>query len=483
LVFREILGFIKGVGGYARSRKSSVSDELRSPDQFRVAARLSPELRKLGKVDVHLEMPLVELIEGRQYCELDVMVFLKRRLVGQFRISSMGSCVSISRLAYAIASHMPSAVLGFGSKNPNLAWAMFYQDLCKTMEDRVFVDLNEVLPSVSVVVATCNRPGSLRKCLQSLCDMAYGGDLEIIVVNNRPGEGRTEDVVREFPFVRVVGESRRGSSFARNAGVAAANGEIIAMTDDDMVVSVEWLDHLVEHFQRADVLAVTGNTLAAKLETQAELDFEKYGGFCRGLASREFSQDWLYRGKAAAPTWEIGGSGNVAFRASIFCDSNIGKFVEVLGAGVPAGVGEDTLMFYQILRSGGKIIYEPTAIAWHHHRVTDGELQRQILAYSKGHVAYHLMTLIRYGDLRSIWRIVFEIPISLTKRIIARVRGRNSYPWKLLITEIIGTLLGPVSLLQSFRHVTRIERKEYSDISANFYSGDREADAPMDPNS
>jgi hypothetical protein len=118
-------------------------------------------------------------------------------------------------------------------------------------------------------------------------------------------------------------------------------------------------------------------------------------------------------------------------------------------------VGEDTLWFYQVLRSGHVIVYEPSAVAWHHHRVTMKELRRQLMAYSKGHVAYHMLTFIRFRDNRALVRLGYELPRSVASRLWSKLRGRNRYPLRLLAVEIVGMLLGPFSLWQSTRHVSR----------------------------
>lgn len=457
LVTREIRGFIDGRDGYRRSRRTIVTDESTRPDRFSVSGDGGMKLRKLGFAMVDLEHPLERLAEGEECEELDVMVRWRGRVLGRFRIPTMGTAVTTGRLADTIAGVLGSTILSPGSLAPELAWADFQADLSKILKLDKVPEEQDLKLSVSIIVATCNRPGSLRECLTSLASLKYRGNTEIIVVDNRPSADSAARIVKQFPGVRLITEERPGSSYARNAGVTAARGEIIAMTDDDMRVAPDWLDHLMKPFARNDVLAVTGNTLAASLETVAERDFEKYGGFSRGFSRIEFDSRWLYRGKMrAAPTWKIGGSGNVAFRASVFREPEIGPFVETLGAGVPAGVGEDTMIFYQILRSGGTIIYEPAAMAWHYHRVRSGELRRQIFAYSKGHIAYHLLTLRKYRDYRALTRVLVEVPLSIAARTWQRMRGRSSYPWNLLGTEMAGTLLGPWSLWCSRRHVRRL---------------------------
>jgi GT2 family glycosyltransferase len=459
LIWAEVKGYYNGKNGYNRSRSEINIDESLRPDVFSNPFNISNHLKKVGIVEVDIESPLSDLDESANFEELEVVVFSNRLPLGSVRLKCFGSKISRFRLADAISTLLSGNILASSCQNLNLGWSIFYTSLCSILEVRTPQQASSINFSVSIIVTTCNRPDSLRRCLDSLVTIQHFGELEIIVVDNRPDSGVASLVIKNFPGVRLVREDRRGSSFARNAGILASRGDIIAMIDDDMKVSSEWLRQLTKPFERADVFAVTGNTLAGSLETSAELAFEQYGGFCRGMNSKEYSYNWLYGPWRAAATWEIGGSGNAAFRSSIFRDSKIGYFTEILGAGVPAGVGEDTLMFYQILRAGGTICYKPGAIAWHYHRASNSELRRQLLAYSKGHVAYHLVTLIKYNDLRGLSRILFELPKSLASRCLARSIRRNNYPWTLLAIEIAGTLLGPISLIQSYFHVCKEKKK------------------------
>jgi hypothetical protein len=74
------------------------------------------------------------------------------------------------------------------------------------------------------------------------------------------------------------------------------------------------------------------------------------------------------------------------------------------------------------------------------------------MAYSKGHIAYHLITWARYRDRRALNRVCLELPISLATRVWQRVRRKSTYPLRLLATEVVGTLLGPWALWRSHRH-------------------------------
>jgi hypothetical protein len=87
-------------------------------------------------------------------------------------------------------------------------------------------------------------------------------------------------------------------------------------------------------------------------------------------------------------------------------------------------------------------------------------LQRQIYNYSKGHVAYHLTTLIQDHDLRGALRIAVELPRWHVWRIKEWLLGRRSYPLSLTIREMFGNFVGPWALWRSRRRVKREGRSE-----------------------
>ncbi len=458
LVTREIKGYLDGIGGYRRARVKIVADESKRPDTFKIPpADGKQELCRTGLVVVDIAEPLRVLHEGLAKDSLEVLVQWRGKPLGRITLRSLGKAVVPSRLADEISRVLWWDVVTLGSADPAIAWSRQLAQLQDVIHPARPEDAGaEDAAGVSVIVATCDRPEDLRRCLTSLFALETSRRLQVIVVDNRPGLPGIREVLRDFPQVELVEEHRPGSSYARNAGIAAAREEIVVMTDDDMVVSPGWLEQLVKPLERADVAAVSGHTLPASLESEAEVEFEAYGGFGRGYQVREFDEYWFHRWKRrAVPTWQLGGTGNLAFRRSLSADPRVGPFEECLGAGVPAGVGEDTLWFYRILRAGHVVVYEPAAVAWHHHRVTREGLRRQLLAYSKGHVAYHLVTLMKFGDKRALVRILFELPQSMFSRAWDRLRGRSRYPWRLLAIEAYGMLAGPWSLWQSMRHVRK----------------------------
>ena len=86
------------------------------------------------------------------------------------------------------------------------------------------------------------------------------------------------------------------------------------------------------------------------------------------------------------------------------------------------------------------------------------ELRRQMYGYSKGHVAYHLTTLLRDRDRRALVRLA-QLPRGHVSQLLrwawTRARGRQFYPLSLILLQIWGSWAGPWSLWLSRRRVRR----------------------------
>jgi GT2 family glycosyltransferase len=261
--------------------------------------------------------------------------------------------------------------------------------------------------------------------------------------------------------VKLISEQRKGLSYARNAGIRAATGSVVVATDDDVTMPRDWLERLVAPFVRPDVMVVTGNVLPAALETEAQLHFETYGGLGRGFKRFDVNGDWFESFHwNAAPTWELGATANAAFRTTLFSDPAVGLFDEALGAGMPTGCSEDSYLIYRALKAHHTLVYEPASRVWHQHRASMGALRRQIYNYSKGHVAYHLTTLVSDHDLRSLKRVLVDLPIWRIRQVWRRSTSGSTYPNSLVAIEILGNLVGPIALLRAWLRVWRWGRTE-----------------------
>lgn len=114
-------------------------------------------------------------------------------------------------------------------------------------------------PKVSVVVCSYNGGATLRGCLAALQKMNYP-DFEVILVDDG-SKDNTQSIAAEFPLVKNILQPNRGLSVARNVGLYAATGEIIAYTDSDCMPDSDWLYFLVATLLQGSFAAVGGPNL------------------------------------------------------------------------------------------------------------------------------------------------------------------------------------------------------------------------------
>jgi glucosyl-dolichyl phosphate glucuronosyltransferase len=121
--------------------------------------------------------------------------------------------------------------------------------------------------SVSVLICTYNRASLLRDSLRVLGTLTPPpqAEAQIIVVDNNSTDETPEVIaqaVRASPIPIVgVREERQGKSFALNSGFERAHGDIIALTDDDVIPATDWLQRIVTDFRERDVTFVFGKVL------------------------------------------------------------------------------------------------------------------------------------------------------------------------------------------------------------------------------
>jgi GT2 family glycosyltransferase len=253
--------------------------------------------------------------------------------------------------------------------------------------------------SVSVVVTTCCDPVPLERCLRSVLACDYD-NVEVIVIENRPGSRATREMLaRHFGDrreLRYFEERRRGLSHARNTGLAAADGELVAFADDDTVVDPGWIRRSVEAFERAgSVDCVTGLILPLELETESQLLLEQFAGFGKGFRRRTYRLSAARNGEPLFPyaPGKIGSGANTIVRRDVARE--LGGFDPALGAGTAAAGGEDLDLYIRLILKGHEIAYEPSAIVWHRHPDGPDRLRRQVYRYGVGLGATFAKQLIR----------------------------------------------------------------------------------------
>ncbi|MEU0496667.1 glycosyltransferase [Mycobacterium sp. NPDC006124] len=239
---------------------------------------------------------------------------------------------------------------------------------------------------ITVVVCTRDRVDMLKVALASILALDYA-NYAVIVVDNAARTDETRNYVTGLgdPRVRLVVEPRPGLSRARNAGLSAATTEIVAFTDDDVLVDRHWLQGIADGFGRAPTAAcVSGIVPSGEIRTPAQAYFDQRVGWASSCNPALYELDSPPAGVPLFP-FQVGiyGTGaNFAVRREVVFA--LGGFDEALGVGSPTAGGEDLDMFFRILLGGWSLAYEPSAIVWHRHRADNDALAVQARGYGLG---------------------------------------------------------------------------------------------------
>jgi glycosyltransferase involved in cell wall biosynthesis len=247
------------------------------------------------------------------------------------------------------------------------------------------------VPSLSVVICTKDRPERLDRLLGTLepfvRDPAPFASVQVVVVDNNSVDGRTREAALKRPGFSYVMEPKTGLDFARNAGLDAATGDLIAYLDDDVVVDPGWLDGLFEAWRAdPDAGGWTGLVLPFELTTQAQVDFERRGGFRRGFDKLAFGPEQHANVLHPVNAGSFGAGCNMAFHRKLLLD--LDGFDEALDTGAPLPGGGDLDIFYRVIRAGRRLAYEPRYAVRHQHRQTVKQLERQYWTWGLGFMAF-----------------------------------------------------------------------------------------------
>ncbi len=318
-------------------------------------------------------------------------------------------------------------------------------------------------PLATVTIASFRSIEPTIACVRRVLAGSWSAMEVVVVDNDRDHEAFHTAFTAAFagePRVRWVHEPRQGLSFARNAGLQAARGEITVFTDDDVLVDHRWLERLVAAFDAAEgVACVTGGILPAEQETRAQVWLEEYGGFHKGFQRQIFNDTTHRRDTPLYPydSGQFGSGANMAFRTAVLRE--LGGFAVDLGAGTPAYGGEDLDVLRRTITAGHTIVYEPAALMWHHHRRSDEALRRQMYRYGVGLSATVTKWLLE--DRRVAVDVLRRLPRGI-RHVLSPDSVKNqgksrSFPRSLTVLELLGVAMGPVDYLRSVRRTRRIQ--------------------------
>ncbi|HEY8610218.1 MAG TPA: glycosyltransferase family A protein [Roseomonas sp.] len=220
--------------------------------------------------------------------------------------------------------------------------------------------------SVSAVICTRNRSESLSRTLQSLLelDLPDGIAFELIVVDHASTDD-TPAVLERFravaPFeLRPLSQTKGGLSHARNRGLGAARGDLILCTDDDCLVSPDWVRVAIRLLSDDRCKLIGGRV---ELQDRSHLPLSIKTDLDQQVLRSEHELLGFMHGA------------NIAFGREVV--DRIGPFDVRLGPGTKLIAAEDTDFVYRAYIAGIPVRYEPDLLVCHDHRRTDEETYRR----------------------------------------------------------------------------------------------------------
>jgi glycosyltransferase involved in cell wall biosynthesis len=234
---------------------------------------------------------------------------------------------------------------------------------------------------ITVIVCTYNRCQVLAEALESIAASVMPSDVEweVLVVDNNSSD-RTHEVIERFRNqysgrFRYLLEPRQGLSFARNAGVFDSRGDVVAFTDDDVIVEPTWLSSLTITLQ-SDKWAGVGGRVVPRWDRRPPRWLSPSGCLLQGpFVALDLGPDQL-------PMLQAPVGANMAFRKEVF--GKYGGFRTDLGRSAENLLSrEDSEFGDRLLAAGEHFLYEPSAVVY--HPVPDERLNKKyLLSWSFG---------------------------------------------------------------------------------------------------
>lgn len=409
--------------------------------------------------DVELSLPLKDIEGLDSYMQVQALVRLHGLPIGYVKAPvTNGKCLATSLSKLILEEHSVTIInhlLENGLAAPSTAKSLKIEDLFDVPQAEYQVNL----PLVTVAVCTRDRTSDLAFCLEGLKQLDYP-NLDILIVDNAPSNDSTKKLVENYSDIRYICEPRPGADWARNRAIIEAKGEIIAYTDDDVVVDAGWVKALAKVFaENSEVMALTGLVVPLEFETKAQILFEMNGGFGRG-----FERKWYSVGKGNKVPWYLLGTGqfgtgaNMAYRRCVF--DEIGYFDPALGVGTVTNGGGDLEMFFRVIKKGYTLVYEPSAIIRHRHRRDYEKLRKQIT--NNGSLcSYFVCGALSYPEqsfsflLIAIWWICYWN----IRRLLISFIHPSVLPRDLILGELWGSLKGFTLYQKARKNVPYIVQK------------------------
>lgn len=226
-------------------------------------------------------------------------------------------------------------------------------------------------PKVSITVVSCNRKDTLKKCLDSLLKLDYP-NYEVLVVDNGSKDGSVEMIKRDFPDVKLIcNETNLGVVVAHNMGVDNSDAEYLIRVDDDVELDNNFIKELVDVMEKNRSIGISGGKIYwHRTDTiwcvGGKINYLTGATTTLGEGEKESGQYDKIR--------EVDYIGCCMFVRKEMYD----KFGMLDSIFSPVYY-EDVEFNARIRRGGYRVVYIPTAIAYHNQQPKKPSIKRAIM--------------------------------------------------------------------------------------------------------
>lgn len=255
---------------------------------------------------------------------------------------------------------------------------------------------------VTVLIPTFRRLPDLKRCLAAVRTQTRAPDAVIVTVrlDDHPTEVLVDDMSLAWPELQCVLLERPGVVAAMNAGLAAASGDVLALTDDDAEPQPDWLERIMRVFEsRPEVAAVGGRDFQGEVPGET-FDVGRVQWFGRVIGNHHL-------GAGAAREVDVLKGANVAFRIEPL--SRLGFDERLRGAG--AQVHWELSLCLALRRAGWTLVYDPAIRVLHHVAIRHGidQLHRGRFDVAPHEDAVFNETLVLAEHLRGAQQMAFRM--------------------------------------------------------------------------
>lgn len=213
-------------------------------------------------------------------------------------------------------------------------------------EDRQRVQPFKKIMNISIVIPVYNAERYIKRCIEALLSQSYPEeDYEVIMVDNCSTDASAA-IIKRFPAICLLSEKKQGAYAARNKGISASRGHIVAFTDPDCIAYTDWLQNIATVMESSDIRIVTGRRIPYSSSAVLSM-FTSY---------ENAKDEYVFNGEAKDLYY--GYTNNMAVRRGLF--KELGSFVEQRR-------GSDTIFVRRVVEeySTNSVRYSPAVRVRH----------------------------------------------------------------------------------------------------------------------